>query len=488
MLKKILFLVFTTLGVFFFLDGVQAQSKGGRAKTSPTATSRTRSSNTSRASRPSVRQSSVSKPTKSSVPRSASSIKAAQVRSGSRSISPSRTTSSSSSSRSSSSLKTNRTSTNTKNNLGRTKATPKPSTYTNDALKKMTSTSTSVYSGYKESKPKKPKRVDTSEARYQGNTRINHESILPQSMQNARPDFNYTPRTPRPKNEEKPKTRQDTIAPEAPSVSEANPIDPEDPPPEEDPGDDPDEDETWPDDGETICCSCCGCPWWDCIWFQFWSPICWGYWGNDCGFWNNYWNPLWYPSYANYHTYYDFDEYYPSIYTPAALTIDPTSEAIEYIDAGTALFRNGQYLEALHQYRLATLADLSFAVPKFAYAHALFALGVYEYAAYEIQMGLYLLPEWPEMGGDLKLMYGDTGDFEQQLSALKAHLEVSSGDEDALLVLGYVLYFSGELYGAEEAFSYLVLSQDLDTLYAAERFMESITNIRQSMESAVLER
>lgn len=209
----------------------------------------------------------------------------------------------------------------------------------------------------------------------------------------------------------------------------------------------------------------------------------WWYWGCDYGSWCGYWGPTWYTSFVTYHRYYDYESYYPSIYSAAAHMVDPSSDALAYLDEGAALFRNGQYLEALHQFRLATLADLTFGIAKFAYAQALFALGIYEYAAYEIRLGLQLLAEWPEIGGDIKLLYGDPLDFEQQLQALRAHVEIQPMDEDARLVLGYVLFFSGDLYGAEEAFQKLALSNDRGNAHVAGLFLDTITKIKDKMSS-----
>jgi hypothetical protein len=230
-----------------------------------------------------------------------------------------------------------------------------------------------------------------------------------------------------------------------------------------------------------IYCHYCGCPWWHCIWCHYWCPMLWWYFGYDHDYWYGYWNHAWNKHLFHFHEHYDFDHYYPSIYTPPAFIIDPTSEAIEYLDKGAELFMEGKYLEALHMFRLATLVDLNFAVPKFAYAHALFALGLYDYAAYEIKLGLYLMRDWPEIGGDLKLMYGDPADFDEQLAALMAHLKVWPNDEDALLVLGYVSYFTGDLYLAEKVFERLILSSSNNTAYAAGLFMDGIQRIKEFM-------
>jgi hypothetical protein len=237
-------------------------------------------------------------------------------------------------------------------------------------------------------------------------------------------------------------------------------------------------------DPRVIHCYCCGHPWWDCRWCHYWSPVCWVYCGYDWYFWDTYWRPGWDACFIEFHNTYNFTDYYPSIYTPAAFLIDPTSLAIEYLDQGAALFREGRYQEALEYFRLAHLADLDFAIPRFAYAHTLFALGHYDAAAEEISIGLDLLPEWMDMGGNLKLMYGREADFDDQLSALYHHLKIHPHDEKALLVLGYVSYFTGDIYLAEKVFDQLSLSLERGINMTAEIFRNAIWRIKDRLIAA----
>jgi tetratricopeptide (TPR) repeat protein len=239
------------------------------------------------------------------------------------------------------------------------------------------------------------------------------------------------------------------------------------------------------DDNRTIIyCYCCGHPWWDCPWCRYWSPVCWSYCGYDWYFWGSYWRPGWDACFIEFHNTYNFSNHYPSIYTAPALTIDPTSRAIEYLDQGAALFREGRYQESLRYFRLAHLADLNFAIPRFAYAHVLFALGLYDFTAEEIRLGLALLPEWVDMGGNMKLMYGEEQDFDDQFSSLFAHLKVFPNDEKALLVLGYVSYFTGDLYLAEKAFDHLSRSPDAGISVTAELFRSAVSRVKDRLLAA----
>jgi len=220
--------------------------------------------------------------------------------------------------------------------------------------------------------------------------------------------------------------------------------------------------------------------------------VCWSYCGHNSYYWENYWYPKkWGTYFVEYHNQYDYVNTYPNIYSPPAMVLDPNTQIIDYLDQGAEFFRIGEYLEALHMFRLATLVDLNFAVPKFAYAQALFALGIYDYAAYEIRLGLELLPEWVEIGGDITLMYGDIANFEEQLSILKTHLMLYPDDEDAILVFGYVSFFSGDLYIAQKAFEALSTSNLKTNQETAVLFRSMIDNIKglilaQDPQSAIL--
>ena len=251
---------------------------------------------------------------------------------------------------------------------------------------------------------------------------------------------------------------------------------PDDPPPDDPPQDPPDDDD---DHYIIIYCPCCGHPWWDCIWCHHWTPYFWFYYGYNSYWWDHHWYAGKLGAvYHEYHNYYDFETTYPNIYSIPARVLDAEEQCIALLDEGADLFRQGLYLEALHKFRMAALTDLDFAVPKFAYAHALFALGMYDYAAYELRLGLELLPDWVEIGGDLKLMYGDEADFEEQIKALMAHVTQVPADEDALLVLGYVGYFSGDLYLAEKAFRALADIPTDTAEWASTLFLDAIEKIK----------
>jgi hypothetical protein len=297
-------------------------------------------------------------------------------------------------------------------------------------------------------------------------------------MGGSRPTFKYKPaadteRTPR----KQPRTRQ------SPGLDRAVDLDrrTDDPGGDDDPGSGNDDPDPGDDDDPEVIVYCYNYwyPWWCCSWCHCWSPVFWDYCGYDSDYWWGYWNRRPNTVFVEYYQDYDLESFSPSIYTPPALAVDATSLAIQYLDEGAEFFRAGKYLEALRRFRLATLADLDFAIPKFAYAHALFALGLYDSAAYEITKGLELMPEWTDIGGDLKLMYDTPGDFDAQLQALIDHLRLWKDDETALLTLGYVTYFTGDLYTADKAFARLGRSGIPANVLVAEHFRAAIGRIKE---------
>ena len=249
------------------------------------------------------------------------------------------------------------------------------------------------------------------------------------------------------------------------------------------------------------------CGWWG---NPYWYYGCWYYWDDDCYWWYGYpmvcrYRPAYYywdyfPYYWGWYPYwwdYDGDTYWDDHSSPAygpnpeedsavappeePPLDDETAASMEYLAEGGRHFRAGEYLEALSAFSRAKLADLDAAQPKFLYAQALFALGLYRAAAGEIRRGFELMPEWPERGGDVTKLYGDPKDFEEQLAALKVYLELSDSDEDGLLLLGYETFFSGDLFAAEQAFRKLEDSSLEANARIAEAFLAVIEDLKKDL-------
>jgi len=125
--------------------------------------------------------------------------------------------------------------------------------------------------------------------------------------------------------------------------------------------------------------------------------------------------------------------------------------AVLFFDEGSAAFRAGDYVAAADAFRRTMLLEPDNAVPRFALANALFALGEYEYATFLVRRGMEMLPEWPEVGPDLRDLYGDLDRLAEQTLALELYANTQGG-RDALLLLGYVRFFTGDLDGARTTF------------------------------------
>ncbi len=146
---------------------------------------------------------------------------------------------------------------------------------------------------------------------------------------------------------------------------------------------------------------------------------------------------------------------YPATITAAVDALDKNSSASTLMRQGGELFRGRDYLEAAKSFRQAIPLDVDNALPRFSFAHALFALGDYENAAYSIRRGLDLMPDWVSSGNNLWAAYGDARDFRDQRSALASWCKLNPTDGESLATLGYVDFFTGNLAGAKTAFTKL---------------------------------
>ena len=252
---------------------------------------------------------------------------------------------------------------------------------------------------------------------------------------------------------------------------------------------------------------------WYSSWFGYhpaWSPYWW------CEWWPTY---TLYPSYVyTVPTYVPVYEestviYYPVDEAPAdvapiagpadvpvdlpATTIDPdfareldaissNPDAVSLLEEGARLFNEGRYADAADAFRRAMLAEKNNAVPKFAMAHALFALGEYSYAAFLIRRGMEILPSWPSVGADLRDLYGDPDDLAEQSIALRIYQESNKDDADALLLAGYVAFFSGDLDVAEQDFTALAALSPGNRV--ADAFLARAAEIRELLLSEGMER
>ena len=254
-----------------------------------------------------------------------------------------------------------------------------------------------------------------------------------------------------------------------------------------------------------------GPSWWNCwLWkSEFYGPLAYMYppncswypsWFGASPCWSPSWWCEWWPTYSVYPTwvacvptyvpvyhddvvvYYAYDdeflyedeeydaelaeEYAPADGELPAEALDPylsgelealagSEDAVAFIEEGAQLFYEGRYAESVDAFRRAMLAEPGNAIPKFAMAHSLFAVGEYGYAAFLIRRGVDIIPTWPSAGPDLREQYGDPDDLIEQMIALEVTGAATPSDPEIRLLSGYVAFFTGDLDTAESEFDAL---------------------------------
>ncbi len=166
---------------------------------------------------------------------------------------------------------------------------------------------------------------------------------------------------------------------------------------------------------------------------------------------------------------------YPATVTAAVDALEMNATAADRMKSGTQSFRDRAYLDAAKAFRQAIPLDVDNALPRFSFAHALFALGDYENAAYSVRRGLDLMPEWVTSGNNLWAAYGEPKDFRDQRFALASACVLNPTDAEALTLLGYVDFFTGNLAGSRAAFGKLAELRPDDPL--APFFLTEITRV-----------
>ncbi len=233
-------------------------------------------------------------------------------------------------------------------------------------------------------------------------------------------------------------------------------------------------------------------------------------------FHDHYWYHFWFGYYPVYHayaypTYVEYVPYaYPStqyvVYRPVYIEPDvaplpPDAEpsippelanqlhelqgngdAVTWLERGGRSFKAGDYAGAADAFRRTMMLEPNNAVPKFALAHALLALGQYRDASFMIRRGLQILPQWPTVGTALHELYGHPDELAEHTIALRAYLEAHPTDGDARFLLGYVSFFSGDLDGAEEAFVNVQANNPEDD--ASRLFTIRIAEVRAELENS----
>lgn len=120
--------------------------------------------------------------------------------------------------------------------------------------------------------------------------------------------------------------------------------------------------------------------------------------------------------------------------------------------SGIRLLKKGSAQQAAQRFRQAAELDPNDSAPAFYLAQSLFAAGQYAPAAAAIREGLVRSPQWPMAQMDFRFLYADQGDLLTQMGALARHLKGNPLDADAMYVLGFVLFVTGEEEKAKTIF------------------------------------
>ncbi len=130
-----------------------------------------------------------------------------------------------------------------------------------------------------------------------------------------------------------------------------------------------------------------------------------------------------------------------------------------HLTRGLDFFRNGRYREAADAFRLAADTHQGDPSAKIYAAHALFAVGRYQEAVPYLRRAFELQPNIALLSFDIRDDYKQRSDFDQQLSTLQEAVQHAPANMDRLIVLGYVLYFTGH---RDDAYPVLVSAWKLD--------------------------
>lgn len=134
---------------------------------------------------------------------------------------------------------------------------------------------------------------------------------------------------------------------------------------------------------------------------------------------------------------------------------------------GVYYLRSGRY--SLASTALRTAVDLRARNPFGWYllAQSEFANGRFSPSAAAIRRGVENNPEWARSVVEFRSFYGGNAqDFAGHFGRLEQRLRDDSGDEDALLVLGYIYYFSGRHVDALSVFDGLTQSNPEDSVFS----------------------
>ena len=125
------------------------------------------------------------------------------------------------------------------------------------------------------------------------------------------------------------------------------------------------------------------------------------------------------------------------------------------VRSGRRLFEKGSYAAAADRFEQAAELDPADGASFFYSAQAYLAAEKYDKASAAIAKGLSFNPKWPTKPTDVRAMYGDNNKLLQQMGGIARRLKANPQDKDALFLLGFQLFSSGEKEKARTIFEKL---------------------------------
>jgi hypothetical protein len=122
---------------------------------------------------------------------------------------------------------------------------------------------------------------------------------------------------------------------------------------------------------------------------------------------------------------------------------------------GDRLFRAGNFKRAEERYLQAIRVAPDLAKPRFRLAQIAMMRGQYDTAATRVREAETAQPGWIINAPDIQALYGEPGDFANNLARLETHLQTNPDDRDAWLVLGAEWFLSGRTTKAADVFKRL---------------------------------
>lgn len=134
----------------------------------------------------------------------------------------------------------------------------------------------------------------------------------------------------------------------------------------------------------------------------------------------------------------------PRLQVPPKNRVDK-ERAQSSIRVGLKLFQKGSYVQAAQKFQSAVKAAPSDPAALAYLAQAQFAAGQTDRAVNTLKDLLALHADWPEAEIDLSVLYGDDADFIDQMGALARRLQANPLDSDAMFLLAFELFVTGQI-------------------------------------------